>query len=347
MDRDFILQVGIKVNIWRDFINKDVLNWLLEEDNPAVRYFTLIQLLDEAEDSPVALQAKKNILLQPSVTKIFSRQNKEGFWGIKEKFYTEKYKGTVWQLIILAEFDVDKQDERIKKACEFIFNHAQDKESGGFSVWPNLREGGGRHSGVIPCLTGNMVFSLIRFGYLGDDRLQRAIDWIVRYQRFDDGNAIKPVDWPYDKAEPCWGTHTCHMGVVKSLKALSEIPENLRDKAINKTIQSGREYLLNHHIHKRSHQLEKVSRPGWLRFGFPLMYQTDILEILIILMKLGGKDERMQEAIDEIISRQNKEGKWILKSTFNGRFITNIEQKGEPSKWITLRALQVLKDWYQ
>ena len=39
---------------------------------------------------------------------------------------------------------------------------------------------------VIPCLTGNMVFALIRLGYGGDPRAQRAIDWITTYQRFDD-----------------------------------------------------------------------------------------------------------------------------------------------------------------
>ena len=191
-----------------------------------------------------------------------------------------------------------------------------------------------------------MVFSLIRFGYLEDKRLQKAIDWMIRYQRFDDGITERPMGWPYEKAEPCWGKHSCHMGVVKSLKALAEIPVERRSEAINKTIQSGTEYVLKHHIFKKSHDLAKVSKPGWLRFGFPLMYQTDIMEILMILVKFGIKDNRMQEAVDKIISQKNDQGKWLLKNTFNGRFITNIEQKGKPSKWMTLRALQILKNWY-
>ena len=80
---------------------------------------------------------------------------------------------------------------------------------------------------MIPCLTGNMVFSLIRFGYLDDPRVQRGVDWITRYQRFDDGDG-DPQGWPYDKFEMCWGKHTCHMGVVKALKALAEIPADRR-----------------------------------------------------------------------------------------------------------------------
>lgn len=113
-----------------------------------------------------------------------------------------------------------------------------------------------------------------------------------------------------------------------------------------KTIENGVEYLLKHHIHKRSHDLNRVSKPGWLRFGFSLMYQTDVLEILGILTKLGYRDERMQEAIDLVVSKQDEKGRWILESTFNGRFQTNIEQKSKPSKWITLKALKTLKRYY-
>jgi hypothetical protein len=76
------------------------------------------------------------------------------------------------------------------------------------------------------------------------------------------------------------------------------------------------------------------------------MYQTDTLEILGILVDLGFKDERMQEAIDLVVSKQDSKGRWKLENTFNGRFQSNIEHKGEPSKWVTLKALSVLKKFY-
>jgi hypothetical protein len=55
----------------------------------------------------------------------------------------------------------------------------------------------------------------------------------------------------------------------------------------------------------------------------------------------------MQEAIDVVISKQDTEGKWMLENTFNGRYQVNIEQKGKPSKWITLKALTAIKRFYQ
>ena len=76
------------------------------------------------------------------------------------------------------------------------------------------------------------------------------------------------------------------------------------------------------------------------------MWNTDVLEILGILTKLGYKDERMQETVDLVISKQDSQGRWKLDDTYNRRFLVNIEQKGKSSKWLTLNALRMLKRFY-
>ncbi len=331
---------------WKSRLNADSIKWLLEDNNSSVRYFTLIDILEKAENDLEMRKTKEEIMKKRVVPKILAKQKEEGYWEGSQNFYTAKYKGTVWQIIILAELGADGRDDRIRKACEFILENSQDREGNGFSMWVSAKTGGGRTTGVIPCLTGNLVYSLIKLGYLKDARVQNSINWITTYQRFDDGIKDPPKGWPYERLGICWGKHSCHMGVVKALKALAEIPVNQRNKEVKNTIEEGVEYLLKHHIYKRSHDLSRVSKPGWLRLGFPLMYQTDVLEILEILTRLGYHDERMQEAIDLLISKQDNQGRWKLESTFNGRFQTNIEQKGKPSKWITLNALKVLKNFY-
>jgi hypothetical protein len=331
---------------WKSILHADPIPWLLEDNNPSVRYFTLIDILEKAENDPVVKEAKEEIMKKGMVPKILAKQKEEGCWEDSQKFYTAKYKGTVWQIIILAELAADGKGSRIKKACEFLLENSQDRKSNGFSIWVSAKTGGGRPSGVIPCLTGNLVCSLIKLGYLQDVRVQKGINWITTYSRFDDGINERPKGGPFDRFVACWGKHSCHMGVVKTIKALAEIPLNQRSKEVKNTIEEGAEYFLKHHIYKRSHDLSRVSKPGWLRLGFPLMYQTDILEILGILTRLSYHDERMQEAIDRLISKQDNQGRWKLESTFNGRFQTNIEQKGKPSKWITLNALRVLKNFY-
>jgi hypothetical protein len=188
-----------------------------------------------------------------------------------------------------------------------------------------------------------MIWSLLKLGFRDDERVARGIEWIASYQRYDDGITRAPVGWPYDRYEMCWGKHSCHMGVAKALKALSAIPPRKRSIGVQDSIRKGCDYLLAHHIYRQSHDLGKTSKPGWLRLQFPLMYQTDILEIAGILVDLGVRDPRMEDAVNRILSKQNERGQWLLESTFNGRFQVNIEKKDKPSKWITYRALRVLK----
>lgn len=331
---------------WKSLLNSDPTEWLLERDNPSVRYYTLTGILGQSAESELVKNVRLEIMTTGIVPEILSLQNPDGYWGELKKFYSDKYRGTVWQLMILAELGADRNNPRIARACEFILEHSQELVTGGFSVYNSEKFGGGLPSYVIPCLTGNLVWSLIRLGYLNDARIQKGIEWINNYQRFDDGETSPPRTGPYEKFIMCWGNHSCHMGVVKAVKALAEIPAAKRSGATQLTISRGVEYLLLHHIYKKSHNLNSVSKPGWLKLGFPLMYQSDILEILLILSQLNCRDPRMQDAIDMVLSKQDPQGRWKLENSFNGKYSVNIEKKGNPSKWITLHALRVLKSYY-
>ncbi|MBN2265862.1 MAG: nitrogen fixation protein NifH, partial [Candidatus Aminicenantes bacterium] len=316
---------------------------LLEEDNPSVRFFTLVDLLGAtARDRRVAA-ARKAIMERGPVPKILAKQKKGGYWGEPKDFYVRaKYRGTVWQLIVLAELGADPNDPRIRRAGEFVLRWSQDRESGGFS-YRGGPGGGGQPSGVIPCLTGNMVWSLIRLGFGRDPRVGRGIGWLTRFARFDDGEGPAPPGRPYDRFEACWGRHTCHSGVAKTLKALAAIRAKDRTPEIGRTIAAAAEYFLRHRVYKRSHDPSKTVKPKWLKFGFPLMWDSDALEIFGLLAGLGYRDQRMRDAAELVLSKRDAAGRWALEETCNGRFLVDIEKKGRPSKWVTLNALRALK----
>ena len=329
---------------WKALLKADPTDWLLEEDNPSVRYFTLRDILDRPQDDTGVQTARREIMHTGMVPDILGRQRGPAYLQAFPRFYTNKYEGLVWSLIVLAEFGADVNPQ-IKEQCEYMLTNSQETQDGGFSMHTAQKTGSGRITEVIPCLTGNMVWSLIRFGYLDDPRLQKGIDWITRYMRFNDGVEDTPQVSPYDRLEMCWGKHVCHMGVVKALKALSAMPQERRTTGeIGDTVQKATEFLLMHHIYKRSHDLSRVSKPGWLKFGFPLMYQTDALEILDILTELGVKDSRMDEAIDIVLAKQDDIGRWRTENTYGSdRLLIPVGQKDEQSKWVTLRAMRVLK----
>lgn len=335
-----------------DFLKSEVINWLLEKENPSVRYFTLTELLNQSRRKKEVKVAEAEIVKRGVVPQLLAKQNSDGSWPSKRTFknpgpvvagYLPKYKGLVWQLIILAELGADRRDGRIKRAVDYLFAHSYHYDLGAFSM-ESSSKGEAIKSGVITCLISNMVFSLIRLGYFKDGRVGKAIDWIVKYQRFDDGDFKTPKEWPYrGSRDPCFGKHSCFMGCIKALKALAEIPKEERTSEVERVIEEGAEFFLDHHIYKASHDLSSILKPGFTRFGFPRMYQTDALEIMLILTKLGYSDSRMKEALQLIESKQGKDGRWLLEQTFNDRFQVRIERKGKPSKWITLNALRVLE----
>ncbi len=102
---------------WKSIINSDPILWLLEEENPSVRYIAMAQILRKSAEGRKVLEAKKNIMKTGIVPKILAKQKQGGHWENLEDFYMRtKYKGTVWQLIILAELETDGRDLRLKKA---------------------------------------------------------------------------------------------------------------------------------------------------------------------------------------------------------------------------------------
>jgi hypothetical protein len=328
---------------WKAALKADPTDWLLEAENPSVRYLTLRDILDRPDDDRAVRSAKRQIMKTGAVPDILNRQREVPYRQGHPRFYTDKYRGLVWSLIVLAELGAEA-DAQIREQCEYLFDNSQELRDGGFSMNAAARTGGGRITEVVPCLTGNMVWALIRLGYLDDPRLSRGIEWLTRFMRFNDGVKEDPQDPPYDRLEPCWGRHTCHMGVVKALKGLGAVPPERRTNDTADTLRRAVEFMLVHHIFRRSHDLRRTSKPGWLKFGFPLMYQSDVLEILDILTGLGVRDSRMDEAVDLIVAKQDATGRWSLENTYNSdRLLIPMGQKGEPNKWITLRAMRVLK----
>jgi hypothetical protein len=130
---------------------------------------------------------------------------------------------------------------------------------------------------------------------------------------------------------------------VKVLKALAEVPENERTPGMRRKAEEGTEFLLAQRILYRPPELKEVSRKNWLEFGFPLMWNTDLVEILGILGRLGVRDERMNDAVEFVLSKKGANGRWKQENHFSGRFITTVETNGRDSKWVTLNALRALR----
>ncbi|MDH5481267.1 MAG: nitrogen fixation protein NifH [Candidatus Bathyarchaeota archaeon] len=345
---------------WIKLLEKSPLDWLLDEANPSVRCFTLRDVLGMEEYDSQVKDAKREIPKSTVVQKILQKQNREGYWQEPSEPYHPKYKSSYWQIMTLSQLGIDKTDKRVGKACEYIFQF-QLKE-GGFSSHTQLtaskeydwllkkgKKLSPRDEFVqsimfehqYSCLTGNMVAALIRMGYANDQRVAKALEWLLEIQNSDGG-------WlcPYWRAH-VRDKHGCFHGTICPLEAFSEVPNKNLTKKMKQTIERGAEFLLMHRLFKADHHNYKVINKSWLQLSFPWFYGYNILRGLDVLTKLGYiKDERLNDAVEILFQKRQKDGTWILENAPIGRMQTNIEAKGKPSKWITLIAMRVLKRLY-
>lgn len=285
---------------------------------------------------------------------LFEGQEEDGYWIHPDKYRSEvKFYGTAWRLMLLAELGLDGADLRVRKAAKYLLHKAQEPLSGGFNA-SVLQHGSKPGPYLIPCFNGSMLWPFIRFGYLADDRIQNNLNWVLNHARFDDGEIIDPPPWmlkdgQLDEDDDCWGRHSCIRGVGSILLALTEIPRQLRSQRVQATIDEGLEYILKHHVHKKSHNLAKNMNAWITQLVYP-SFGTDMLDLLFILTKEGYHDPRMEDAVKLLIRKQDNEGKWrtqgsLLKSR-KQRLPIPVDEKGKPSQWITLRAMTVMKRYY-
>lgn len=326
------------------------LEWLLEvdHDNPGVRYFALAELLDRPASDGELLAARQAVMISGPVPIILSHQNPERYWIEGGAGYYPKYRGTVWQVIFLAQLGADGADPRVRAACEYLLEQSPSR-FGGFSA-------DGRPGGMIHCLQGNLAAAMIDLGWLGDPRLITAVDWLARSIT---GQGIAPADdrqadvryYRSGNSGPgflCSANNhlPCAWGAIKAMLALSKVPPEARTPAINAAIETGINFLLSTDPATADYPMGYAEKPSlsWFRFGYPIGYVTDVLQNLEVLTALGyGSDPRLANALDLILSKQDDQGRWKMAYTYNGKTWVDIEEKGQPSKWVTLRAARVLK----
>jgi hypothetical protein len=317
-----------------------LLKWLLEPSDPSVRYWALRDLEGKGSGDAEVSVAQDGLMESPQVMAILAAQKPGGWWEDERDMYLPKYTATTHSLLILAELGA-KRTPAIERAVEHIFRF--QRNSGHFLInLPATEKGKASSVKDGCCIDGNILYYLIHFGYLGDSRTRLLLDFIASYHD-SEGAGWRCRSYPINPANVF--SKNCYMGAAKMLRSLSTIPPQGRRGEIQAIIGREAENMLENGVYRylRNPDGTRKDKAGWKKFGFPLFYQSDALEVLDTLTRLGYHDSRMQPAVDLVLNARQPDGTWLLENTFNGKMWVNIEEKGRPSKWITLRALRTLK----
>jgi hypothetical protein len=335
---------------WLEGLNDNPLPWLLEDDpaNPGVRYFVLKELLDKSPDAPEVVGARQAVMSTGPVPIILDAQKPEGYWVKPGPGYVPQYRASIWAVTMLGQLGADGHDERIRKGCEYVLEHARDK-NGAFSM-------SATPSKAILCLNGHLLAALLDLCWSGDDRVERALEWLARVITGEGVAPNEEKDAPlrYLKSGTCGpgfccgynAKKSCAWGAVDVMHAFSKLPENARTPLIQRAIDVSLEFLLSKDPAVADYPMGSGSKPSgnWFKFGFPLFWITDVLHNLMVLISFGhGSDPRLSGAMDLVLSKQDEQGRWKMEYSYNGKTLVDIEEKGQPSKWVTLRVLRLLK----
>lgn len=319
-------------------MNGAVVDWLLEENQPSVRYLTLTGLQEKKGGDREVTSARASIPKIGWVKELLDKQLPGGTWVHEKSLFSPTFHATFWILLVLSDLGVTKDDPRIDRAVRLWMKRNATKD-GGFSQ-------SGKSGGHL-CITGNAARMLVKLGYADRPEVKRAFEWIVNNQAELGGWSC----WNF--GEPPFTKRT--LDSWEPLSAFAVYPRQKWTRSMKLACERGAEYFLERELHRQGAHWEP-----WDRFHYPVHYYYDVLVGLDIMTALGySEDKRLGYAVSLVKGKRRKDGRWNVDanrpedSPSLGAFRKAhpksadftpliIEKPGEPSKMITLTCMRAL-----
>jgi len=300
------------------------MDWLLEGD-VAIRWQVQRDLL--GADAKIWKAERDKVASEGWGAKYLALQEKDGKWGGGN--YSPKYISTHYTLMTLRRIGLPPKHAQALKGCEqLITSH----------MLYNLGEGYPVVEGKEPdiCVLGMKLSMFAYFGY-EDKRVHRIARYLIANTMEDKGWNCR--HWRGATHSSFHSTLSVMEGLLEYERAYPESELPLRNAQA-----AGREFLLEHRLYK-SHRTGEIVKEAMTRFPFPPQWHYDFLKALDCFQNAkAAKDDRAQDGIDLLLSKQKDEGHW---PNYRGpsKHHFQMETPSKPSRWNTLRALRVLKWW--
>ena len=344
-----------------------LLQRIADPSDPALRAKVLADLLDYPDDDPELVEARRRIPEQPWIRATLAAHNGDGTWGTHFHFY-QKYRGTSWVLAHLCDMGAPGDLEPIQAGVRHLLASAKPVAA---LKGLQAERFSGAPEGVIfrfpaACLTARMARVLACFGHAAQPITRAALASCRAVLDREEGFDCAAIE---SSLQP-----KCFMTVPEVLKAFLALPAKLRTGDDRKVIADLANLLIKHELFRyvperggeflefvgknpigrvreikrewieQGRDKPRKEKAGWLRFSFPHSYNSDLLEVLLLLGEAGvQRDEVIDEGLRLVLSKRRRNGMWTMTGGLNGKMYADIDAKGKPSPWITFRALLAFK----
>jgi hypothetical protein len=309
-----------------------VIDWLLQSD-PSIRWQVMRDLLGAPESQWRAERAK--VETEGWGARLLSCQDEDGQWAggafLPRDFEAREWQevgqpwtATAFSLSQLREFGLDPSSDRAQRTVRLVGANSRWDE-GGQPYWAGE---------VEECINGRTVADGAYFGVDVSSIVDRLLG-----ERVDDGG------WNCERVNgSVRSSFATTINVLEGLleyeRATGGTPESRQAR------ESGETFLLERGLFRRLRTGEPADEQ-FLRFTYPNRWRYDVLRALDYFRSAGAApDPRLREAVDHVRSRRLDDGTWLLDWRPGGRVWFELDDgPGQPSAWVTLRAMRVLAWW--
>jgi hypothetical protein len=313
-----------------------LMDWLLDSD-PAIRWQVMRDLFDAPESAWSAERA--TVETKGWGAALLAHEDTDGQWAggaflpsgfdfCEWQEVGQPWTATTFALSQLREFGLDPASDRARRAVELI---------GANSRWDHAGEPYWEGE-VEECINGRVLADGAYFGVDVSPLADR-----LTAERLEDGG------WNCERANG--SVRSSFASTINVLEGLLEYERATGGTPDSRAARkSGEEYLLARGLFRRLSTGEPADEQ-FLSFLHPSRWHYDVLRALDYFCAAAAltgtaPDPRLAEAVEHVRSRRADDGTWHLDRSLPGRVWFDVNDgAGRPSRWVTLRAMRVLRWW--
>jgi hypothetical protein len=289
------------------------IDWLVSRESPAARYVALRDLLGRPAKDPEMKRARQALPRDPWTRDMLDVLRRRTLPGTTAAELSRRYDGGLWLTLFLLETGCDGSLARIRHAGDLLL-----------AAWERSFVELTRHDDAavdLPAFTA-LCRTLALMGYAADPRLASAADYVARAALLGRGTT------------------------AKALLFFATVPEERRSPLVRRAVEFLRARALEAEIPREG---AGGTAKEFLRSGFPTGEETDLLELLYALAlaapegALTPREGPLARGLSLLLARADHRGRWLLERVPAGGLPFPLERTGELSRWVTLRALEVVQ----
>lgn len=276
-----------------------VVDWLLEESTPEIRYRTMIELQGRKKDDKEVEKARQNLLKSELIRQTLDKFQEKNKWE------------HINALLILAEAGLTREDVEIEEAVEFLIK--------------KINKG-------MKCAKVLMLRNLVALGYYEHPWVKEQIE--LAFSTIREDGTVHCLDLGKKRNDSrlpdmgCYRQTTTYLLLAAELKKI-DVTYPQFDELID--------FYLKHQVMYHLDDSDKIIIKEMTGTFYPIDHVHIGLQLIMYSLSIlgAGTNENCKKAWSHLHEFETEDGKYTLSESFPEPYFS-VGAVGETNKWVTL-----------